>query len=412
MAKIIPPDYGIYLGQYEWTAGDIATFEAAYGKSVSHFSSARGNWSLEYVSGHPHLALSNANIAWDTNKGLVVQCYNTYAGTDTEHPTGYTNDLLLSGTYDANLATLAADLRAFGRPVWFQCGREPNGVGQDYMGGFGTDGTQSLATAITNGTAYNQFTPPSPPAGAPSNLYSGCSGSSIPDGVGRVKAAQRYLYDFFVRRQGCTNLTFDSQGWNVRYYKDSVDNQDKYDSNDYVGHEAYALQVLQDCNFANFYPGDSYCDWPSLTFYTLDYYDANWSWLTGSDILYPTTDWINSLSVTYSQIQSVTKKPILLAECGFPDGMNSNTVRGASKLTDALGAILYQFPQIKAVNMWADHTSWFQNDIFPYNCLIAPGTTQATALQSLVSADPKMFNSKLKYSYPKRMWFVSQNILG
>lgn len=396
------PNGGIYLGQYECTAGDIATFQQAAGRGVSHYHAGYGTWALNYVSGHPHLNVSAANAAWNAGAVIGVQSYNLYAGTDAEHPTGFTVDKLLNGDYDANLATFAAELRSFGKPCWMQCGREPNGVGQDFFGGFGTDGTQSLATAITTGTAYNQFSPPSPPSGAPSDLYSGCSGSGIPDGVGRLKAGQRYLHDYFVRREGLTFLTFDSQGWAVRWWLDSANNWDVSDSADYVGHEAYALQVLQDANFATFYPGDAYCDWPSLTFYFLDYYDASWSWLSGSDLLISNADWLTSLAHTYAQVQSVTSKPILLAEFGCPDGMDSNTVYGASKVTDGLSAILDTYTQIGGVSMWANHASWMVADNFPFDCLITPGSLQATALRNVCAARPGKVHSAVFLSGNQR----------
>lgn len=399
-SKIIaPPTGGIYFGQYSWrpNGGDIPDVESAAGIKTAWFSPLRGQWGLGYVSGHPHLDVAVANHVWEQGRVILVQSYNLFAGTDSEHPTGFTVDQLLSGTYDSNLATFAAELRSFGKPCWMQCGREPNGVGQSYMGGFGTLGDQSLSWAITNGLAYNQFTPPSPPSGAASDIYSGCSGSSIPDGVGRLKAGQRYLYDYFVRRENLKFLTFDSQGWAARYWINSGTNRDVSDSADYVGHEAYALQVLQDANFTNFYPGDNYCDWVSLTFYTLDYYDASWTWLSGSDILIPTTDWLTSLAHTYAQVQGVTAKPILLAELGMPDGMNSNTSYGASKVTDTFNAILDTYTQIKGVSLWSNllpaDGGWFQADDFPYDCLIAPGTTQATALQAVIAAHPGKFHS-------------------
>lgn len=125
----------------------------------------------------------------------------------------------------------------------------------------------------------------------------------------------------------------------------------------------------------------------------LDYYDASWSWLTGSDILLPNADWIASLAHTYAQIQSVTSKPILFVELGFPDGMDSNTSYGASKLTDGFNAILGTYTQVKAVSMWSNYVDWFQADIFPYDCLLRPGTTQATALQAVIAANPGKFRS-------------------
>lgn len=387
-SKIIAPPNGVYFGQYEWTAGEIAAVQTATGLTTSHYHSGRGHWAFGYVSGHPHLDVTAANNAWNAGKVIVVQAYNLYAGTDTEHPTGFTVDQLLAGTYDANLSTFASELRSFGKPCWFQCGREPNGAGQDYMGGFGTTGTTSLAAAIAANTAYNQFTPPSPPSGAPANLYAGCSGATMPDGIGRVKAGQRYLYDFFVRREGLNFLTWDTQGFSVRYYKDATENQEQYDSADYGANQAYALTLLQRCSDpANWYPGDAYCDWISLTWYFLDYYDANWSFLNGSDILIPNSDWLSSMSHMYTAIQTVSSKPILLCELGFPDGMNSNTTYGASKVTAGLNAILDTYTQIKAVSMWGNDASWLVNDVFPYDCSM-DNAQQGAAVQAVAAAHP------------------------
>lgn len=387
-SKIIAPSDGVYFGQYEWTAGEIAAVEAATGLTTSHYHSGRGHWALGYVSGHPHLNVTAANAAWNAGKVIVVQAYNLYAGTDDEHPVGFTVDKLLAGDYDSNLSTFAGELREFGKPCWFQCGREPNGVGQDYMGGWGTDGTTSLADAITANAAYNQFTPPAPPSGAPADLYDGCSGATMPDGIGRLKAGQRYIHDFMVRREGLNFLTFDSQGFNVRYYKDVTDNQEQYDSADYVGNEAYALTLLQRCSDpANWYPGDDYTDWVSLTLYFLDYYDANWSFLSGSDILIPNADWLASMDHMYDAIQLVTTKPILLCELGFPDGMDSNTAYGASKATDGLNAILDTYTQIKAVSLWGNEASWMVNDVFPYDCVM-DNAAQGAAVQAVAAAHP------------------------
>lgn len=392
-SKIIAPSAGVYFGAYEWTAGDIAAVEAATGYKTSHYSSYRGNWAIGYVSGHPHLDVTAANNAWTAGKVVVLQAYNLYAGTDDEHPTGFTVDKLLNGDYDSELHTFALELASFGKPVFMQAGREPNGVGQDYMGGFGTDGTQSLSWAITNENAYNQFTPPSVPSGAPATLYDGCSGATMPDGIGRLKAGQRYLHDFFERRENLHFLTWDSQGFTARYYKDAVDNQEVYDSADYVGHESYALTLLQRASDpAYWYPGDAYVDWVSLTFYFLDYYDANWSFLSGSDILISNADWISSLAHMYTAIQGVTSKPIILVELGFPDGMSSNTAYGASKVTDGMTAILDTYTQIKAVSLWSNHADWLVNDVFPYDCLF-DNPLQVAALQAVVATRPGSIRS-------------------
>lgn len=94
----------------------------------------------------------------------------------------------------------------------------------------------------------------------------------------------------------------------------------------------------------------------------------------------------------YSAVQSVTSKPIILVELGFPDGMNSNTVYGASKVTDGMTAIIDTYPQIKAVSLWSNHASWLVNDVFPYDCLF-DNPLQVAALRSVISTRPGALRS-------------------
>ncbi len=389
--KIAFPAVGMYLGQYEWQPGDIATVEAAAGMHTTHYASNRGHWGFGYDgSGNPHLDVAQANAAWDAGRAIVVQAFNTYAGADSEHPVGFTVDKLLRGQYDAALHTLANELRAFGKPVFFQVGREPNGIGADYFGGFGVNGDKSLAWAIANNAALNKFTPPARPAGAPTNLYTGVASNTVCDGAERLKAAQRYYHDFFERRENIHFLTWDTQGWNVRQVA-----QNQWDANDYpASQQVYAKQVIDSCqNFANFYPGDAYVDYVSLTLYMLDYYDQDWSWLSGSDIIIPMNDWWNGLTQTYTQILSVTQKPVALVELGFPDGMNPDSAYAASKVQYGFQGILDYYPHIKSVSLWANHPSWMVPGVFPYDCLIRPNTQQGQALNAVIVANPGKFKS-------------------
>ena len=377
-SKIAFPDDGVLWGSYQWMGNDLATFEAVSGIPASHYHAGRGHWAFGYVSGHPRLDVTAANAAWNAGKLIVVQAYNLCADpTDDEHPSGFTVDQLLAGAYDANLSTFASDLRAFGKPCFLQCGREPNGVGAAWFGGWGPDGDDDTAWAINNEDAYENFVPPAVPSGAPGDLYADCSGPTIPDGIGRLKAGQRYIHDFLVRREGLNFLTFDSQGFTCHWWKDPTDNQILFDSLDYVGHESYAVAVLEDCNDpAKWFPGIRWCDCWSLTFYTLDYYDAWWTWLSGSDILRSSADWLTSFAHMLDQIAAVNALPVLLAEFGMCDGMNENTSRRASRVTDILPVILNDYPQVKAISNWSDlrPRSWPDDGDSFHLCLIQPGT--------------------------------------
>ena len=129
--KIIPhPSGGMYIGQYEWVDGDIATFEAAGGRKTALWSKHRGSWANDYdESGQPHFDTTAANRAWQEGKVIVVQAYNVHPAPDeSEAPPGFTVDKLLNGQYDSDLGRFAAELRQFGKPLFFITGCEPNGV--------------------------------------------------------------------------------------------------------------------------------------------------------------------------------------------------------------------------------------------------------------------------------------------
>lgn len=389
--KIAPPATGLYLGQYQWIDGDIDTFEAAAGMHTSHLAPNRGHWGFGYDgAGNPHLDVAQANAAWAAGRAIVVQAFNTHAGPDDEHPVGFTVDRLLRGHYDAALHTFAAELRAFGKPVFFQIGREPNGVEGAYFGGFGAAGDKSISWAIANNAALNKFSPPARPAGAPRNLYSGVASNTVCDGTERLKAAQRYYHDFFERRENLHFLTWDTMGWAVL----QVD-QTLWDSQDYpVAQQAYAKQVLDSCHdFNNFYPGDAYVDWVSINWYMLDYYMADWPGFT-QDYVLPIDSWFQALNKTMAQVLAVAStKPVMFTELGFPDGRNPDSSYAASKVQYGLQGILDYYPQIKSVSFWSNHPSWMVPGVFPYDCLIRPDTQQGQALNAVIVANPGKFKS-------------------
>jgi hypothetical protein len=390
--KIAPPSTGMYFGQYEWQPGDISTVETAAGINTAFPSSNRGHWGFGYVNGYPHLDVAQANNAWDDGRVIIVQAFNTMPGEDDEHPVGFTVDKLLRGVYDAKLKIFAAELRSFGKPVWFQVGREPNGIGQDWFGGFGPNGDKSIQWAIENNSAFSYFKPPVPPSGAPSKFYLEVASINVCDGVERLKAAQRYYYDFFVRREKLNFLTFDTQGWAVHRVQ-----QIDFDVAEYpASQQPYARQVLTSChNFKNFYPGDAYVDWVSLNFYMLDYYRSGFpSYYFPKDYIIPIDEWLNALATTVKQVLTVTSKSILITELGFPDGMNADSALAATKVTKGLQALIDNYKQsIKGFILWANHPSWMQPDIFPYDTLIQPGTKQGTALHTIVQNNPGVFKS-------------------
>jgi hypothetical protein len=389
--KIIPPPTGgLYMGQYEWVQNDISTFEAASGRKTALWSKHRGSWGNGYdASGQPHFDVQAANLAWQDGKVIVVQAYNTHpAPGESEAPAGFTVDKLLNGVYDAELRRFAGELRQFGKPVFFMAGREPNGIGADYFGGFGPAGDKSLRWAIDNKRGFSEFNPSTFPYGS---LYSDIGTPQVCDGTERLKAAQRYYHDFFVRREGLKFLTFDTMGWSVNQL-----NQIEYDVNDLPStvDKAYARQLLQSCHsFVNFYPGDQYIDWISLNFYMIDYYAKDWPGLTQDHVI-PIENHFAALDSVMREVRTAaSNKPVFFMELGFPDGTKQNSSWAAQKISSGLSRILGTYPQINGFAMWSGHPSWLVPGLFPFDCLIRPGTQQGTALRNTVSTNSSAFHS-------------------
>ncbi len=391
MLKIVPaPAGGLYMGQYEWVQNDISTFESSSGRKTALWSKYRGSWGNGYdASGQPHFDVQAANLAWQEGKVIVVQAYNTHpAPGESEAPEGFTVDKLLNGVYDSELRRFAGELRQYGKPVFFIAGREPNGVGADYFGGFGPAGDKSLRWAIENKRGFTEFNPSTLPY---ASLYSDIGTPQVCDGAERLKAAQRYYYDYFVRREGLKFLTFDTMGWSVNQL-----NQIEYDVNDLPStiDKVYAKQLLQSCHsFANFYPGDQYVDWVSLNFYMIDYYAKDWPGLTQDHVI-PIDNHFAALDAVLREVQTVAQnKPVFFMELGFPDGLSQNSTWAAQKISTGLSRIITGYPQINGFAMWSGHPSWTMAGVFPFDCLIRPGTLQGTALRNTVGANPTKFLS-------------------
>ncbi len=389
--KIIPPPLGgLYLGQYEWQAGDIETLESAGGRKTAVWSQHLGNWASGYdTSGQPHFDVHAANLAWQEGKVVVVQAYNTHpAPNESEAPAGFTVDKLLAGLYEADLRRFAGELRNFGKPVFFMIGREPNGVDADYFGGFGPDGDKSLQWALETKNGFGEFHPSSLSS---SVLYSDIGSPQVCDGVERLKAAQRYYYEFFVHREGLKFLTFDTMGWGVR----SV-NQIETDIAELPQtiDKTHARQLLQSCHsFGNYYPGDAYVDWVSLNFYMVDYYQSGWSGLA-KDTIIPIEDHFKALDAALREVQATAQnKPVFFMELGFPDGMKQSSSWAAEKITAFFAHILTTYRQVNGFALWSNHPSWTARDIFPYDTLIRPGTLQGAALRKVLATTPLSFHS-------------------
>src|SRR3989338_2671516 len=247
--KIIPPpNQGIYIGQTQRQSGDIQAFESAVQKVAF--------WPYTVMSGQEEVGesplyfdIQTAEKAWQ--EGYLVQV-SAYEATPAHKP--FTVDNLLQGKYDPELKKLAGQFRAFGKPMFFSTMREVNGLLGEWMSGFGPAGDQNIVWAFQNQKGFAEFDPqkfPNP------QLYKGLGRADTCDGLERAIAAQRYYYDFFVRKEGLDFITLDTQGWAIPSIKKSAID------------EGYETKLNLDCNnFSKFYNGiKDYSDWISIDWY-------------------------------------------------------------------------------------------------------------------------------------------------
>lgn len=349
--KIVPPEIGVYLGQTEIEAGDIAAFERATGRSVAIAADLSIVQGQEEAGGDGlHFDIPLARKYWKRGAVVLVGAYEATPG---HKP--FTVDKLLRGNYDDDLKKLAAQFRAFGKPMFFGTAREPNGVLATDSGGFGPHGDKSTGWAEVTGRDKAEFQPPEGPPGN-SDLYAGLGNPEINDGIERLAAAQRYYYDFFVRREGLQFLTFETMGWAVPTW------------------EKEPQPIAQ---FDEFYPLISdYSDWVSINFYM---WTEPLNEDTGETISEaPMEQYLNALRRVMGQLRRVAPgKPVLITELGFAE---PNRVE---KIRRGLEAIVRDYPEIKGCINWGGDMA------------IRPGTPAAAAYKQLLDENAGLFHSRV-----------------
>lgn len=365
--KIAPPPAGqMYLGQNQLFDDDIAFFEQAAGRRAALFYREipmRGG-----EGEPPTFDPAVAARAWDEGYVVLVHAYEATPGPDRG---AFTVDRLLAGAYDDDLTRLAAQFRAFGRPMFFSTAREPNGVISQYMGGFGPDGSQSLRWALDNERGLADFDP----TGLPNaELYADLGDATKCDGLERLVAAQRYYHDFFVRREGLSFLTFDTMGWNAFVPAPPEDD----------GHRA---RLVASCfDYANLYPGDAYVDWVSLNYYQFTF-EADVGEI-------PLATNVAMFDATMDVVRRVAPgKPVLITEFGSPlrDPEVVDSAENAERTRAALEQLL-TYAEVGGVAFW---TRSIGDGI---DTLVRPGTAQAAALRAVVEAHGDRFVSCVRLS--------------
>jgi hypothetical protein len=389
-----PPQGGMYIGSYEWMAGQVDTFEMSIDRPTAWFGDFGGMG--QNSAGFPVFHIDDAEEAWQNGQVIIVNAMEAYPNPNSNAVPGFTVDKLLNGLYDTALLRLANEFAQFSKPMFFFTTREPIGICFDYIGGFGPDGDKSTSWALENDSGLNQFDP----SGFPNaSLYSDLGDPEVSDGIERWIAAHRYYYHFFTQVHGLKFLTFETGGFAVH---DSMDLETEiaeliveYPESD-PGHIRKLIETSR--KFEYYYPGDDYTDWVSINFYTIDYYADDWTGLE-QDYLIPTSKYLEKLDYTMECIRrEANGKPLMFLEIGFPDGMKKNSLYAASKIDSCLNHFIINYPEINGLSFWTWHPLWMVSDFWPFDCLIRPGTIQADTLKSIMNANPGKFHSCVYFS--------------
>ena len=356
--KIIePPPNGIYLGQTTFKQGEVEQLEQIIGDKIAiiaDYSLLRGT---ERAGAPLRFDLVRANSYADRGYAIIVGAYEAYPG-----HTGFTVDRLLHGEYDRQLSELAAQFRQFHGQMFFSTCREPNGVLSKYYGGFGPNGDKDLSWAVRTHGGFADFHPPPSPEGA-SNLYAGLGRDDAADGIERLGAAQRYYYDFFVRREDLTNLTFETMGWGV-----SAPVIDRSYETVYEEQLAVALSFEQLLTAIG-----PYYDWVSINWYL----DSEPQEETG---FHPREGPRRHRQAMEAALQKIAhtapNRPILITEFGILKPYREQ------KITEALN-LIRSSQQIKGVIFWGATVEGN-----PFNGVLRPDEPSANILQAIIQKDP------------------------
>jgi hypothetical protein len=353
--KILPPPVGVYLGQTEFNKGDIAAFERAVEKRVAIAADLSVMSGQEDVGdeGSLQFDIKLARKYWQHGSVVVVGAYEASPG---HKP--FTVDKLLRGHYDKALKKLASQFREFGKPMFFGTAREPNGVLAPYSGGYGPYGDKSAGWAERSGSGSTEFRPPVGPDGK-RDLYAGLGNDKVDDGIERLAAAQRYYYDFFIRREGLTFLTFETMGWVVPTWLSEPEPIARFDT-------FYRLVA-------------DYSDWVSINFYM-------WTEPENEDTGQanpepPIEQYLGALSRAMEQVGRLAPdKPVLITELGFAEPNR------AEKIRRGLQEIIMRHPQIKGIIQWGGDFA------------IHPDTSAGSVFRQVIDKYPNFFHSHVRFS--------------
>ena len=362
---IAPPAKGIYLGQTTFNRGEVGDLEQIIGQNVTmvgDYSLTRGT---EQAGAPLQFDLQRANAYAKRGYAVITGAYEAHPG-----HRGFTVDRLLSGEFDRQLSDLAAQYRQFRGNLIFCTCREPNGVLREYFGGFGPNGDRELDWAIETRGGFADFRPPAPPKGAP-RLYDGLGRNDVADGIERLGAAQRYYYDFFVRREGLTNLTFETMGWQS---PSPILNRRFRNEHERRLEESLTIEQL----LAAIGP---YYDWVSVNWYL----DTEPQDETGFPPREGPQRHSQAFQETLAKIARVApNRPVLLTEFGVLEPYRDEKARAALDLFS-------KNPQVKGVVIWGART---QGN--PFDCALSPSEPAARTLRNAVNRNADLLQSTIQ----------------
>lgn len=312
---VVPPPRGLYLGVAERTEGDVSMFEQALGRKAPLL------WP-GYVQTHSKEGLIDKDFNFEVTEAQRAWEHGYLVTLSFEpHPqNGMRVDDMLRGKHDEHLARVAKQIKAFGKPMFVSVAREPNGVLSEWSGGYGPDGDKDSAWAWKNDRATTDFDPSQFPR---PELYRGLGDPKVDDGLERLAAAQRYLYDYLVRREGIDFLSFETMGW--------------------VANDGDELPAGQDFIDLHRMISD-HSDWISLNWYT----DTNDAGARNADEALALS--IKRFDAYIQAIRTAEiSKPIMINEFGI---CGKEAHRGTIA-TGALEALVRDYPEVKGFVLWS-----------------------------------------------------------
>jgi beta-mannanase len=289
-----PSTPGVYLGTFHGTSSSSLRLFEQIGKGIA-ISGVYLNWRSAFNSG---LVTANAYVGRTT---MITWEFMPGASQKLEAYEGRVLEGITDGLYDEYIASWAAGMVTFGKPVLLRFGHEMNGDWYAWSG-------------FKNGGA----------------IKDGFGDPAVADGPERFVAAFRYLHDAFVE-QGADNVLW---VWCPN-----------------ASFEAMQNSLGEWNNAAAYYPGDAYVDWlcfDGYNFGTTSFGQSfNSKWVSFDEIF----------KSSYAELQAISPdKPIIIGEF-------SSTEEGGDKaawITDAFSKIENDYPQIRAI-IWfhiAKETDW------------------------------------------------------